>query len=240
MKIIEKIIRKQNDIYSDSAVRIAFLGDSVTQGCFEIYEKLDGGIETIFDPRHTYHEYLRQIFATLYPKVPINIINAGLSGDTAPGGLKRIDCDVLSSNPDLVVVCFGLNDSTRGKDAVGEYTDALGKIFTAVRDAGCELIFMTPNMSGTEASPFTPDELKATCEGAIKANREGVMDFYIDASRKLCRDMDVTVCDCYAKWKKMHECGVNVTELLANKCNHPTREMNKLFAYSLTETILGM
>ena len=35
----------------------------------------------------------------------------------------------------------------------------------------------------------------------------------------------------------MYECGVDVTELLSNKINHPTREMNWLFAYSLVETM---
>ena len=38
--------------------------------------------------------------------------------------------------------------------------------------------------------------------------------------------------------KAMEAAGVEITELLSNKLNHPTREMNKLFAYSLAEAIL--
>lgn len=41
MKIIDKLNAKQ-DIYGEKPVTIAFLGDSVTQGCFECYIKEDG------------------------------------------------------------------------------------------------------------------------------------------------------------------------------------------------------
>ena len=49
--------------------------------------------------------------------------------------------------------------------------------------------------------------------------------------------MNVPVCDCYALWKQLEAGGVDTTELLSNKINHPTREMNRLFAYELIKTI---
>ena len=51
--------------------------------------------------------------------------------------------------------------------------------------------------------------------------------------------MDAPVCDCYAQWKQLKAAGVNTTELLSNKLNHPTREMNWLFAVSLLRSILS-
>ena len=44
MQIIEKLNKKQ-DIFGGKPVTLAFLGDSVTQGCFENYIKTDGGIK---------------------------------------------------------------------------------------------------------------------------------------------------------------------------------------------------
>ena len=38
----------------------------------------------------------------------------------------------------------------------------------------------------------------------------------------------------------MIDAGVNVTELLANKINHPTREFHYLFAISLLETMFEL
>jgi acyl-CoA thioesterase-1 len=43
-------------------------------------------------------------------KVKINIINAGISGDTASGGLKRVDEDVLAKNPQMLIILLGAND----------------------------------------------------------------------------------------------------------------------------------
>lgn len=40
MEIIKKIVNKQ-DFYNYPTPTIAFLGDSVTHGCFECYEKKD-------------------------------------------------------------------------------------------------------------------------------------------------------------------------------------------------------
>lgn len=240
-QLIKKIIARQNDNLHNPGVTIAFLGDSVTQGCFEVYRKAENAIETVFDKRSAYHAYLSEIFTVLCPNVPVNIINAGISGDNAPHGFERLKEDVLVHKPDLIVVCFGLNDCSQGLDGVGKYIQALTNIFNAVKDAGCEIIFMTPNMMCTNVSCHIIDEfIKGIAEASAIRQNEGVLDAYIDAARALCKEKDVPVCDCYAKWKRLEEIGINVTELLSNHINHPSREMNWLFAYSLAETILGI
>ena len=86
MKILEKLLAKRKDIYGAPGVTIAFLGDSVTQGCFELYKKSDGSIETVFDKTNEYHTYLNRIFSLLYNSLPVNIINVGLSRDNATHG----------------------------------------------------------------------------------------------------------------------------------------------------------
>ena len=49
MKIKEKLAAKAKDNWNAAPVTIAFLGDSVTQGCFECYTTDGGGIDTVFD-----------------------------------------------------------------------------------------------------------------------------------------------------------------------------------------------
>lgn len=46
-------------------------------------------------------------------RVPVEIVNAGLSGDTSAGGLRRIDW-VLQEPADVLVVELGANDGLRG------------------------------------------------------------------------------------------------------------------------------
>jgi len=65
----------------------------------------------------------------------------------------------------------------------------------------------------------------------------GRMDDYMNSACEMARNMEITVCDCYTQWKKLSETQ-DTTLLLANRINHPVREMHGLFAQSLFDTIL--
>ena len=169
MNILKKIRAKQADLFAPP-VAIAFLGDSVTQGCFEVYLTSEGAVQTVFEPESGYAADVRKLFALLYPGVPVQFINAGISGDNAPSGLQRLERDVLAYHPDLTVVCFGLNDACRGDETQEEYASALDGIFTKLKEAGSEIIFMTPNMMNTRLSEkLTVPEIRAVAEPYIRA-----------------------------------------------------------------------
>lgn len=240
MNIIKKMIEKAEDNAHKEGVTIAFLGDSVTQGCFELYKKEGNIVETVFDKRHSYEVYLYEILCTLYPTVPVNIINAGISGDTARSGVERVERDVLRHSPDLTVVCYGLNDCGTEEESLKKYIISLRGIFDKLKTSGCDIIFMTPNMMNTKISVHLQDkDYIDIAKRTAKLQNDGIFDMFIEEAKNLCREYDIPVCDCYAEWKALHRNGVDTTELLANKINHPTREMNKLFAYRLVKTILG-
>ena len=237
MKIAEKLKATTIDRHL-AGVTIAFLGDSVTQGCFELYMD-HGEIKPVFEQRSAYCQRVFDILATLYPRVPVHVINAGRSGDRACKGVHRLERDVLSHAPDLVVVCYGLNDCRRDEGSVSTYQNALREIFATVQARGCELIFMTPNMMNTTVSPHVTDPaMIRVAEDTMGRQNDGIFDAHLDAARTLCAEMGVPVCDCYKIWQDMYRSGVNVTELLSNKINHPTREMHSLFAYELVKMML--
>lgn len=50
--------------------------------------------------------------------VPARVVNAGVSGDTTAGGLRRLafTLDGLERKPDLVILGLGANDALRGLD----------------------------------------------------------------------------------------------------------------------------
>ena len=239
MKIMDKFVDKVDDNYNQSGVTIAFFGDSVTQGCFEVYCSASEKIETVFDKENAYHAHLQRIFATVYPSVPVNIINAGVSGDNAVHALQRIERDVIKFCPDLVVVCFGLNDSGQGAEGVKAYGNALAEIFKMLLMSGTEIVFMTPNMMNTDVSVHITDPyVKDVAKKKMIIQKQGILDMYIEEAKRVCSEYNIKVCDCYEKWKLLEKNGANITELLANKINHPTRAMNWLFAVSLFETML--
>lgn len=240
MEIMELFRRKSQNLQEMSAVTLAFLGDSVTQGCFEVYTNEEGDMEPVFDVSSAYHTYLKQLLAALYPSVPVHIINAGISGDDAPGGLKRIQRDILRYQPDFTVVCFGLNDCGKGIEKVQEYADALSGILKKLKGAQVETIFMTPNMMNTKVSCHLKEEtLRKVAENTQELQNKGVLELYLERARDVCRQYQIPICDCYLDWKKLEEQGVDITNQLSNYINHPTRQMNWLFSIRLLETMMN-
>ncbi len=238
MKIIDKIKTKQADIYAAPPVTIAFLGDSVTQGCFECYPIGETGLGTVFDSEYSIARNLEKQLRLLYPTVQINFINSGINGDSAPNGLARFERDITPFSPDLVVVGYALNDSGGGEDGISAFSAALKGIFEKVKALGAECIYLTPNMMNTDVSVHHPNEMFRTLAAEFAERQNGgLLDHYAAAGKKCAEDCGVVVCDMYAKWKAMQAGGVNITELLSNKFNHPVRELNAMTAYTIAEAL---
>lgn len=236
MEIMQKIQAKK-DYYNNKSVTIAFLGDSVTQGCFECYATSDTTLETVYDYKSAYSTRLKEILNILYPQVQINIINSGLSGDGASNGLSRLERDVLSYKPDLCVVSYGLNDSC-GRN-LELYKKSLSGIFSGLTKNNIEFIFLTQNQM-CDRSDFS---LKNTIFEKLSVDfsriqNEGVLKLFMEEAKKLCLKYGGKVCDLYSVWEKISASGADTTALLANKLNHPIREYHYYIAIKLLETIL--
>lgn len=239
MKIMQLIANRNSDFSNHKIPTIAFLGDSVTHGVFELIPDGTEQFIVVYDTEKAYPNLVRGLLAKQYPAANVNIVNAGISGDSAVKGLARLERDVLSKSPDLTVVCFGLNDCHWGRDHISRYLNALEEIFKKLLSAGSEVIFLTPNMMATEVSARLPQGvLRRIAERAMGFEVDGTLEFYLGEAKKLAGRYQIPVCDVYAKWKTMQANGVNVTEQLSNFINHPTREMHWLFANSLVETMM--
>ncbi|HSK41202.1 MAG TPA: arylesterase [Arenibaculum sp.] len=81
-------------------VRLLALGDSLTAGY---------GLA----PEDSFPAQLQSALRTA--GYDVEVINAGVSGDTTAGGLARLDWSLVD-DPDLVLVALGANDGLRGID----------------------------------------------------------------------------------------------------------------------------
>ena len=240
MKILEKLRAKQNNMYGKDSVTVAFIGDSITKGCFECFFDSKGGIETVYDYKSAFSTRFREIMNILYPNVQLNVINSGISGDGALGCLRRLERDVLRFSPDLVIINSGLNDCVMGGEAKLEaYGEALKNVFEKCKAAGAECIMLTECMLNDTVSPhILSDKLMMEyAERFMKLQNDGLVDKYFDKAKAVADEMNVPVCDQYKVFKTMNKAGVNTTELLANKLNHPIREWHYYIAIKLIETI---
>lgn len=89
---------QKTDIHPPTTPRVIILGDSLTAGL---------GL----DVDQAYPALVAEQLGAMGH--PTEILNAGQSGDTTAGGLRRVDW-LLKQNPDLLIVELGANDGMRG------------------------------------------------------------------------------------------------------------------------------
>ena len=68
MEITERIREKAKNKSSSKPILISFLGDSVTQGCFELYSTGKDDFQTVFRPEEAYCQKLKRLIETVLGK----------------------------------------------------------------------------------------------------------------------------------------------------------------------------
>ena len=164
--------------------RVVFYGDSITHGGKYIY-------------------YL-QVFQNLrHPGSNVRLINGGRSGDTASGGLRRFDRDILPIKANRAFVMFGMNDIGRGHwksvepsekesaaraHAVDSYRANMTKLAGRFLDAGIKTVLITPSpfdqygVFEKANIPFCNDPGLASCATIVRelaaAHNLGLVDLH--------------------------------------------------------------
>ena len=111
--------------------RIVFLGDSLTAGLGLPREQ---SVPSLIQARLDAEGYAYEV------------VNAGVSGDTSAGGLRRLDW-ALDGDVDVLVVELGANDGLRGLP-VPQMKENLEQIITKAKARGITVI-----LTGMEAPP---------------------------------------------------------------------------------------
>ncbi len=225
MLIKDKINLNGPDIREHGPINIVAFGDSVTHGC---------AASGVFHHETVYHNLVKKEILKKRDVIPVNVINSGVGGDSATYALCRLERDVVTHNPDLVIVCFGLNDCGY---ALNDYLNSLDTIFARCNEIGAQTIFLTPNMLNTKPLAEGDEWLVKFSEQTAERQNSGHFDRYINEAKKVAAKHGVQVADAYARWKEMEERGIDTDKLLANGINHPTPEMHKLFAEEIMKLI---
>ena len=116
--------------------RVVVLGDSLTAGLgLSADEAYPAILQRKMDGEHLNYE----------------VVNAGVSGDTTAGGLRRLGW-VLSGDVRVLVIALGANDGLRGLPA-NEMKQNLSTIISTARNRGVAVV-----LAGMEAPPnFGPE-----------------------------------------------------------------------------------
>ena len=116
---------------ASTRARIVFLGDSLTAGYgLDVEQSVPSLVQKQLDAEGYTYE----------------VVNAGVSGDTSAGGLRRLDWS-LDGNVRILVVELGANDGLRGLP-VADMKQNLKTIITAAKRRGIDVL-----LTGMEAPP---------------------------------------------------------------------------------------
>lgn len=225
MNIREKIMLDRQGLNEFGPINIVIFGDSVSHGAVNGY----------IDYENVYWNLLKRKLNSFRDYVPVNMINVSIGGTTSKESLPRFERQALVHEPDLVIICFGLNDVN---GSLENYLNSLESMFKKCIDNNVDVIFMTPNMLNTYVADDTSENLRNYAAKTADFQNNGKMDEFMSSAVALADKMGVKVCDCYSKWKELSKTE-DTTLLLANRINHPISEMHKLFADSLYEIIMS-
>lgn len=193
--------------------RIVFLGDSITE-------------------QHLYTNYVQGYLLGRFPELNLEFFNAGWGGDTAPGGLGRLDRDVLPLEPTVVTLCYGMNDGsyTPPTEAIRtRFLDGMTGLIGRLGAKGVRVVLLTPGF-GEEASNPT---LKAA-----QYNSRGLR-VMADTVLALAREHGLPVCDLH---KLMNQVYARATAAqpgfsLAPDGVHPNEPGHLVIAFGLLEAL---
>lgn len=190
----------------EEPVRVVCIGDSITG----VYYHTGG--------RRAYPEMLELALRRAYPKARVQVVNAGVSGNTVPQGLARLDRDVLAHKPHLVTVMFGMNDLTRfSRD---DFKKNLADLCTRCRDAKAEVLLCTQNSIVAGRSP------------------KALADFTA-AIHEVGKDLKLPVADCHKEYEAIRAKDPRAWLLLMSDEIHPNMDGHKLFASVIARAVTG-
>ena len=150
--------------------RIAFLGDSITQGGAG-----KGG----------YLWLIEQAINERLAGKKIELVKAGISGHKVPDLQKRLEKDVTSKKPTIVFIYIGINDVWHSQSGKGtskaDFEAGLNDIIKRIKDGGAIVVLATPSVIGEKH------------DGTNKM--DAMLEEYSAISRKVAKEQGLVLCD---------------------------------------------
>lgn len=225
ISLLTPFLSKEDGLERRNSV-IVVLGDSITAGHFEELQKFtedtvissyQDALKYFFiDSEAVYHEQLRKMLNEEYPLSPVSVLNAGIAGDTIEGMKKRVQRDVISHDPDLVILNGAMNFSKNHGDTL-KYREHLEEIVELIRkNTRADIILVTPNM-------------------ALPTEKDNTLSERVEIIRAIAAEEKIPLADVYEIWEKfmMKYQDVKISDLMANEKNHPTKLGHTVYALKI-------
>jgi acyl-CoA thioesterase I len=105
------------------------------------------------------------------------VVNAGVSGDTTAGGLRRVDW-ALRAHPDVVIVALGANDGLRGQSPQAIRAN-LEEIVERLQASGARVLLVGMRLPPNYGAEYTK-EFEAVFPAVARRAKIALMPFLLD------------------------------------------------------------
>jgi acyl-CoA thioesterase-1 len=105
------------------------------------------------------------------------VVNAGVSGDTTAGGLRRVDW-ALRLKPDIVILELGVNDALRGQDLASVRAN-LEQIVTRFQEAGARVLVAGMRLPPNYGTPYA-DQFYRLFSEVARVRNAPYLPFFLD------------------------------------------------------------
>jgi lysophospholipase L1-like esterase len=171
----------------------------------------------------------------------VEVKNCGVGGNTTAAGLLRMDADVIACKPDVVLICFGMNDHVI-KDSLGQTKTSehqfmlnLREMVGRVTKIGARAVLITPN--AVIEDYYFGRHPREWYGGVGGANAQ--LERFCDIIRRLAREDGIPLVDVFELSK-----GRDLSTLLRTPEHggladgvHPYGEGIKLYAEAITAVL---
>ena len=134
---------------------VVFLGDSITA-------------------ERTYGKIVETYTLLRFPQRKVRFVNAGWGGDTAAGGLARLERDVFGRGATVVTAAYGINDiGWGGKADAGhrqQYLDSIRGIVEQCRARGVRVYICSAAVTAADPDKSENDFLQRMCDEGMKTS----------------------------------------------------------------------
>ncbi len=191
---------------ANRSVNIICHGHSVPAGYFKT---------PVVDSPNAYPHLLFMGLKERFPLAVINVIVTAIGGETSDCGATRFEKDVLSKNPDVICIDYGLNDRRIGLE---KSRTALVSMITRAKEKKIKVVLLTP----------TADIGAKLDDACDPLNQQAAL------IRAIAGEQQIGLVDSLAEFQSYVKQGGNLSDLMSQS-NHPNRKGHDLVLNKLLE-----
>ena len=185
-------------------INIVCHGHSVPAGYFKT---------PLVDTFNAYPHLLHKGLKKRFPLAVINVIVTAIGGENSEQGMARFEKEVLSCQPDLILIDYALNDRSIGLERAKK---AWVSMIEMAKCNDTKILLLTP----------TPDKRSEMNDSASSLNLQA------EQIKQLANEYNIGLVDSYAAFKQYVKNGRRLDDLMS-QVNHPNREGHDLVVKEL-------